>query len=155
MSLNGSGSMKEICCPTTCERLSGRQRRWLKPSRTPPRDEINNPFLKLARPEDDGNECTHKFHRWESKRDRHTNPCDQARAVEYSGNSIFRRRNFSDPCSVLLSREVIMQGFLASRTRLNALGRFLRAADTTVFPLAMIVVLTVVLVLLMMAAAHS
>jgi hypothetical protein len=48
-----------------------------------------------------------------------------------------------------------MQRPVASRIRLkHARGRAVRAADTTVFPIAMVVVLTVVLVLLMILAAH-
>ena len=48
-----------------------------------------------------------------------------------------------------------MQRPVAGRIRLkHARGRTFRAADTTVFPIAMVVVLTVVLVLLMVLASH-
>jgi len=48
-----------------------------------------------------------------------------------------------------------MQRHVASRMRMKyGRGRVTRAADATVFPIAMVVVLTVVLVLLMLLAAH-
>ena len=48
-----------------------------------------------------------------------------------------------------------MQRQVASRMRMKyGRGRANRVADTTIFPIAMIVVLTVVLVLLMVLAAH-
>ena len=48
-----------------------------------------------------------------------------------------------------------MQRQIASRMRVKyGRGRTMRAADTTVFPIAMVVVLTVVLVLLMLLATH-
>jgi hypothetical protein len=48
-----------------------------------------------------------------------------------------------------------MQRLITSRVRLKHARHSVRTSDTTVFPIAMIVVLTVVLVLLMALAAHS
>lgn len=58
-------------------------------------------------------------------------------------------------CRCLTSREECMQRQVASRMRMKyGRGRANRVVDTTIFPIAMIVVLTVVLVLLMVLAAH-
>lgn len=49
-----------------------------------------------------------------------------------------------------------MQRYVASRMRLrHARNRPIRAMDTTVFPIAMVVLLTVVLVVVMLIAARG
>jgi len=73
--------------------------------------------------------------------------CSLAAGVVPSGTSFRMKVSYSAGES--------MQHPMSSRIRQkHARGRAIRAADTTVFPIAMVVVLTAVLVLLMVLAAQ-